>query len=58
MSPDDGNAEPIPERQSLYERVGGEPWFLELINRFYDLVDNDPVLRPCTQRISPGLSSD
>ena len=46
MSSDDGSAEPIPERQSLYERVGGEPWFLELINRFYDLVDNDPVLRP------------
>jgi hemoglobin len=33
-------------RQSLYERVGGARWFVELIDRFYDLVDDDPVLRP------------
>ena len=33
-------------RQSLYERMGGETWFVDLIDRFYDLVENDPVLRP------------
>jgi hemoglobin len=46
VGPDHSNAEPLAERQSLYERVGGESWFVELIDRFYDLVDNDPVLRP------------
>lgn len=46
MGPDRSNPEPLAERQSLYERVGGEAWFVELIDRFYDLVDNDPVLRP------------
>ncbi len=43
---DNGDAEQFPARQSLYERVGGEPWFVDLIDRFYDLVDKDPVLRP------------
>jgi len=32
--------------QSLYERVGGEPFFVELVDRFYDGVAGDPVLRP------------
>jgi hemoglobin len=31
---------------SLYERVGGAPFFTELIDRFYDGVAADPVLRP------------
>jgi hemoglobin len=31
---------------SLYDRVGGEAWFVDLVDRFYDLVENDPVLRP------------
>ena len=34
-----------PER-SLYERVGGEPFFVELVDRFYAGVADDPVLRP------------
>jgi hemoglobin len=32
--------------ESLYDRVGGEPFFVDLVNHFYDQVDYDPVLRP------------
>ena len=31
---------------TLYERVGGTPWFTELVARFYRGVESDPVLRP------------
>ncbi len=31
---------------SLYQRVGGTPWFTALVDRFYRGVESDPVLRP------------
>lgn len=31
---------------TLFERVGGEPFFVSLVDRFYDGVAGDPVLRP------------
>jgi hemoglobin len=31
---------------TLYERAGGRPWFESLVDRFYDSVAGDPVLRP------------
>jgi len=31
---------------SLYERVGGEPFFTALVERFYSSVALDPLLRP------------
>lgn len=31
---------------TLYERVGGQPWFDDLVERFYEGVEHDPVLRP------------
>ena len=31
---------------TLFERVGGEPFFVDLVNDFYDQVEQDPVLRP------------
>ena len=31
---------------SLYEQVGGEPVFRQLVDAFYDGVEADPVLRP------------
>lgn len=31
---------------SLYDRVGGQPWFDALVERFYEGVETDPVLRP------------
>ena len=30
----------------LYERVGGQAWFDDLIDCFYEGVEGDPVLRP------------
>jgi hemoglobin len=32
--------------ESLYEAVGGEPVFRQLVDRFYEGVALDPVLRP------------
>jgi hemoglobin len=34
------------ERGSLYERVGGDPFFFALVERFYSGVETDSVLRP------------
>ena len=31
---------------SLYDQVGGEPVFRQLVDAFYDGVEHDPVLRP------------
>jgi len=31
---------------TLYERVGGEPFFVALVERFYAGVEGDPLLRP------------
>ena len=36
----------VAEAETLYERVGGQPWFDALVDRFYDGVAADPVLRP------------
>lgn len=35
-----------PAVATLYERVGGSPFFEALVDRFYAGVDTDPVLRP------------
>jgi hemoglobin len=34
------------DRQTLYERAGGMPFFDALVGRFYAGVANDPILRP------------
>jgi hemoglobin len=34
------------DRQTLYDRAGGTPFFEALVGRFYDGVDADPDLRP------------
>lgn len=31
---------------TVFERLGGEPFFVALVDRFYEGVDGDPVLRP------------
>jgi hemoglobin len=31
---------------TMYERVGGRHWFVALVDRFYDAVAGDPLLRP------------
>ncbi len=39
-------SEPSPQQQSLYDAVGGHATFVTLVDRFYDGVATDPVLRP------------
>jgi hemoglobin len=36
----------VQEERSLYDQVGGFEFFERLVDRFYDGVDSDPVLRP------------
>jgi len=36
----------VAAESTLYERVGGTPWFTDLVDRFYRGVESDPVLRP------------
>src|SRR5256885_8952491 len=42
MVTDEGRA----AQTSLYERVGGDGYFHSLVDRFYEGVEADPVLRP------------
>ncbi len=35
-----------PEEVSVHDYVGGLPWFVALVDRFYDAVATDPILRP------------
>ena len=35
-----------PASSTLYERVGREPFFVDLVEKFYEGVEDDPVLRP------------
>jgi hemoglobin len=40
---------------TLYERAGGQPWFDALVDRFYEGVEEDPVLRPLyPEDLGPG----
>lgn len=41
--------------RSLYEIVGGDRFFRDLVNRFYDAVEQDPDLRPMfPDDLAPG----
>lgn len=35
-----------PDRETLYQRIGGEETFEQLVSHFYALVSQDPILRP------------
>jgi hemoglobin len=41
---------------SLYDAVGGEPVFRQLVDHFYSTVEDDPVLRPLydEEDLGPG----
>jgi hemoglobin len=39
-------SEPHAQPPSVHDLVGGEPFFVALVDRFYDRVETDPVLRP------------
>ena len=34
------------EEETVFDRVGGTQWFVDLVERFYDGVATDPVLAP------------
>ena len=41
--------------ETLFERVGGQGWFDDLVGRFYVRVEADPVLRPLyPEDLAPG----
>ena len=43
------------EVTTIYDRVGGSAFFVELVERFYQSVEVDPVLRPLyPQDLEPG----
>lgn len=35
-----------PPSNTVFDRVGGLPWFVALVERFYEGVATDPLLRP------------
>jgi hemoglobin len=40
---------------TLYDRAGGQAWFDDLVERFYEGVEADPVLRPLyPEDLGPG----
>lgn len=53
----DGTIEPPPET-SLYERVGGDAYFVTLVDRLYNGVESDPLLRPLyPPNVEPGKAN-
>jgi len=47
-----------PSRSTLYDRVGGAAYFVALVERFYDRVERDPVLRPIyPPNLEPGKAN-
>jgi hemoglobin len=49
---------PSPEEISFYEAIGGEPAFRRLVDRFYQGVAEDPVLRPMYPEEDLGPAAD
>jgi hemoglobin len=45
----------VPQEQSVFERLGGVEAFVELVDRFYGRVAEDPLLRPMyPEDLEPG----
>lgn len=48
-------ADSAPGDGTLYDRAGGQEWFDALVERFYEGVEADPVLRPLyPEDLEPG----
>lgn len=47
----------MPDTSSLYDRVGGRPFFEALTRRFYEGVATDPVLRPLYPDDDEGMEA-
>ena len=54
MSQDD-EVNPKVHKDNVYNRVGGLIFFTDLVEKFYNIVENDPLLRPMyPQNLNPG----
>ena len=43
---------------TMYNRVGGQPFFTELVDKFYKFVESDELLRPMyPEDLNPGKSN-
>jgi hemoglobin len=51
-------AAPAPDEVSLYDAIGGEPTFRRLVDRFYQGVAADPLLRPLYPEQDLGPAAD
>ena len=49
---------PVPAEASFYDAVGGEPTFRRLVDRFYQGVATDPLLRPMYPEDDLGPAAD
>jgi hemoglobin len=48
----------IAHDDTLYDRVGGLAFFVSLVERFYEAVEDDPILRPLYPRdLGPGKAN-
>ena len=51
-------SDPQPSQSTLYDRVGGEAYFIELVESFYNRVERDPVLRAVyPPNLEPGKAN-
>jgi hemoglobin len=49
---------PAPDEASFYNAIGGEPTFRRLVDRFYEGVAADPLLRPMYPEEDLGPAAD
>ncbi|GIE87857.1 globin [Actinoplanes regularis] len=49
---------PVPEEASFFTAVGGEPTFRRLVDKFYEGVAQDPLLRPMYPEEDLGPAAD
>nr|WP_296064823.1 globin [uncultured Actinoplanes sp.] len=49
---------PVPEEVSFFDAIGGEPTFRRLVDRFYQGVAEDPLLRPMYPEEDLGPAAD
>jgi hemoglobin len=49
---------PAPDETSFYDAIGGEPTFRRLVDRFYEGVAADPLLRPMYPEEDLGPAAD
>jgi hemoglobin len=49
---------PVPDEASFFDAIGGEPTFRRLVDRFYQGVADDPLLRPMYPEEDLGPAAD